>query len=424
MKNRLTVLLRTVGAILVIQPSCWPGVASAELGVQVGDPVIVYGASSELWHGGPLLQLKDGSLWMGGAENSLRSKDRGVTWMTQPPLSGHVLQRRDGSFFLLDGRTRPTQRAGVFAGKRRILKRLEDLESPASPQPRWDDVELSVPEWAPMTGDDAKTKVETLTISGPMLELADGTLLAGNYGNFAGDKVPMEGFVASKGEKWFKYRTYLLASTDGGSRWNYLSTVAYDGKTGQESFCEPGLVDLGSGELLAVMRTGRFGPMCQARSMDGGKSWGKPESLRTLGLAPQLALLPNGILVCSFGWRPTKNQVVGGGRPAEQALADYRKRYQAEVGIDDPSAAAGDYVMASADKGRSWTKPKRIAAPLTVGYTYLAPNGQDSCLILTQKIFIPGEPEASVLEKWKLDWIRWRDLAKRILEARQITIRR
>ena len=57
------------------------------------------------------------------------------------------------------------------------------------------------------------------------------------------------------------------------------------------------------------------------------------------------------------------------------AAEDYRRRYQNEVGIEDPSSAAGDYVMFSMNKGQTWTKPVRIAEPLTVGYTQLAATG-------------------------------------------------
>ena len=273
-------------------------------------------------------------------------------------------------------------------------------------------------------GPHAKEEVLTPKIYGPVLELAEGTLLAASYGNFVGDTVPMEGFLPTKGEKWFKYRTYLLASRDRGESWSYLSTVAYDGESGQESFCEPWLVELGRGELLAVMRTGRFAPMYQTRSLDGGKTWGKPESLHTLGLFPQLELLSNGVLVCSFGWRPTKNQVVGAGAPAELALQNYFRRYRDEVGIADPSAAAGDYVMFSVDKGRTWTKPRQIARPLTRGYTALAPLGPDSCLVVSRRVVIPGESEASVARKWGEEWARWSEKSEVALEARRITVGR
>ena len=44
--------------------------------------------------------------------------------------------------------------------------------------------------------------------------------------------------------KWkcFKYRTFVVRSTDRGRTWDYLATVAYDPGVGLESFCEADLL--------------------------------------------------------------------------------------------------------------------------------------------------------------------------------------
>ncbi len=392
--------------------------------VDVGGPVIIHGAGdggkASPDYGYTLAQLKNGSLFFAGAEFSLKSNDQGRTWFVAPPLSGHLLERQDGSLYLLQARTARTDRPGVYSGKRLHLKAISDLEH--RDRPTWQSASLEVDRLAVLTGDSGE-EIDAPFISGPILELADGALIVGAYGNFVGDTVPIEGFVATKGEKWFKYRTYLLRSTDGGSSWEYFSTVAYDGKTGQESFSEPGLAHFGDGELLAVMRTGRYAPLYQARSLNGGKTWQKPESLHTLGLAPQLALLPNGVLVCSFGWRPMKNTstMVGAG-PYPAAAADYQKRYRDDVGIEDPSAAAGDYVMFSSDRGHSWSRPRRIAEPLTAGYTWLVAASADSCVVISKRITLPGQSTASLLEKWEHEWARWSQKRKIVLEARLVQI--
>lgn len=54
------------------------------------------------------------------------------------------------------------------------------------------------------------------------------------------------------------YRVFLAASDDGGWTWHFVATIAHDGVTGQESFCEEALVDLGTGELLAAIRMCRY----------------------------------------------------------------------------------------------------------------------------------------------------------------------
>jgi hypothetical protein len=204
-----------------------------------------------------------------------------------------------------------------------------------------------------------------------------------------------------------------------------LSTVAYDGITGQESFTEPDIVDLGGGELLAVMRTGHFAPLYSARSLDGGKTWDKPESLHILGLSPQLLLLDSGILVCVAGWRPSKQNSY-----YLAAIEDYRQRYQIDVGIHDVSTAAGDYVMFSLDKGHTWSKPRRIAEPLTLGFTRAASVERDSFVVISQRLVIPGETPDAVLRRWQQNsapglpgWDEWGKRSRRVLEARRITVR-
>jgi hypothetical protein len=400
-----------------------PGAAApdaAELRVTVGAPIVVPTAAP--FEGDSLLRLPDGSLLFPGGAGSLRSTDGGRSWSRLPGLPGQVAALRDGSFYVLDPQTRPGPKPGRLVLRSLRVRNLRELA--ALRAPRWQEVPLEFEGWAPMTADNATQEVATPRIYDAVLELADGTLVAASYGNFVDDRVPMEGFVPTRGERWFKYRTYLLASQDRGQTWSFLSTVAYDGKSGQESFCEPAVVELGRGELVAVMRTGRFAPMYQARSLDGGRTWGRPESLHVLGLYPQLALLDNGILVCSFGWRPTKNQIVGGGSPAELSLQDYFRRYRDEVGLGDPSGDAGDYVMFSRDRGRSWTKPRQIAQPLTRGYTALAPAGPDACLVISRRVVIPGESAASVARKWAEDWPRWSGRSKIVFEARRITVAR
>ena len=392
--------------------------------VEVGDSRVVPRAAAEgRWSAGPLFSLQDGQVILGDSKFSLRSKDRGRTWFRAPELpSRQLLQLGDGSFYVLDPLTRHAGERGHFLGRR---LELTDLDDPSAwTEERWVELPVRVERWTDLHGDDG-SPVSTFRFGGPMLELEDGTLLAGKAGNFAGDKAPMPGFIPTKGEKWFKYRTYLLASRDRGQSWHYLSTIAYDGVSGQESFCEPALVDLGGGELLSVMRTGRYAPMYQARSLDGGKTWGPPEPLKTLGLSPMMVLLPNGALVCSFGWRPFKaipSQVDGGAYVG--ALRDYQQRYRSLIGIEDPSAAAGDYVMASFDKGHTWSRPTKVADPLTVGYTLLAATGPDTCLLLSRRIVIEGLSRAEVLQKWESEWHDWADKSGAVIEARQIRVTR
>lgn len=370
-----------------------------------------------------LLRLRDGSLLLAGASGRiLRSTDGGETWVRQEDrLKDYILfQRRDGSFYVVKSRAVPTEKRGIFRIGRIQVANLDDLA--AAGEADWRDISVQVERFKSTVGDDYKTVVTGPSVE-PVLEMADGTMLALSYGNFVGDDIPIRGFNPKIGEAPM-YRTYLLSSMDGGQSWSYLSTIAYDGVTGQESFCEASLVHFGNDELLAVMRTGRYSPMYQARSLDGGKTWGRPESLETLGLQPKMTLLQNGVLVCSFGWRPMKfdhwRDTDGGYYPA--GLTDYRKRYENVVGIADPSAAAGDYVMFSPDKGHTWSAPRKIAEPLTQGYTQVAAVAPDACLVLSYRFALPGKSVAAIARIWEQESKDFLEEMRNCYEARRVTV--
>lgn len=119
----------------------------------------------------------------------------------------------------------------------------------------------------------------------------DGALLATIYGR-------------DKDEP--KYRCVLIRSTDEGLTWSIRSIIAEDPNLPvREGYCEPVLQRVRDGSLLCVMRTGgRTDPMYQTRSVDGGHTWSKPQNLGVLSVDPDLCLMANGTLVCSYG-RPT-----------------------------------------------------------------------------------------------------------------------
>ena len=205
------------------------------------------------------------------------------------------------------------------------------------------------------------------------------------------------------------YRTYMLSSTM--TAWEYLSTIAYDGETGQESASRPSWISAAN-ELLVIMRTGR--PL----QVSAGPGWRthleRPVSLETLGLQPKMTLLENANPGLSFGWRPMRyiywEDPNGGYYPA--GLADYHRRYKSQVGIADPSAAAGDYVMFSPDKGYTWSQPRKIAEPLTQGYTQIAATGPDSCVVLSYRFVLQGK-SLETLRNWENDSEHLRDMKTR-----------
>jgi BNR repeat-like domain len=119
-----------------------------------------------------------------------------------------------------------------------------------------------------------------------VIERDDGDLLATMHTSFRGDK---------------KIRTVVLHSTDKGHHWRYLATVAADEAVPTEGFTEPVMAKMPDGHLLCVMRTDGHQPLVMSRSEDDGKTWSAYKPTGVKGVDPDLAVLDNGIVACSFG---------------------------------------------------------------------------------------------------------------------------
>ena len=87
--------------------------------------------------------------------------------------------------------------------------------------------------------------------------------------------------------------SHLVRSMDEGKTWRYYSTVGQGG--------EPAVVRLSATEQTAVIRGDRDSRMTQVFSNDAGKSWSKPIYLEEGKVLPDLVLMSNGVLACSYG---------------------------------------------------------------------------------------------------------------------------
>lgn len=90
-------------------------------------------------------------------------------------------------------------------------------------------------------------------------------------------------------ERW----SHLMRSTDEGLTWNHFSTVGPGG--------EPAVVRLSDTAQTAVIRGERNSLMLQTFSSDGGRTWTDPRELEVGKVLPDLVLMSNGILACSYG---------------------------------------------------------------------------------------------------------------------------
>ena len=90
-------------------------------------------------------------------------------------------------------------------------------------------------------------------------------------------------------ERW----SHLMRSMDEGKTWNYFSTIGAGG--------EPAVLRLSDTEQMAVIRGERDACMKQMFSKDAGKTWSKPIALEVGKVLPDLVLMSNGVVACSYG---------------------------------------------------------------------------------------------------------------------------
>jgi hypothetical protein len=208
-------------------------------------------------------------------QRALLSRDGGQSWkQRQPPVPALVLS--DGSCLAVAGRG---MRIKIVDDRSFALVIHKSSDN-------WKVVEKVVAKFAwpfPM---------ENAVLSGRPVQLTDGTILVGLYGNEPGQS---------------RYTSGVIASADLGETWHFQGVVArppYPEGTGSDGACEGALAQLANGEIVCVMRTGgrATDSMLQSRSPDQGVSWNEPDLLNTPGgVDPSLLRLENGVLVCSFG---------------------------------------------------------------------------------------------------------------------------
>ena len=158
------------------------------------------------------------------------------------------------------------------------------------------------------------------------------------------------------------YPCWCMVSRDNGRSWARHGLIAYD-PSGELMMGEPCLAQTTDGKLVCVIRCAdhQQRPMLITYSSDRGKTWGEPRRLFDFGVMPQLLLLPNKVMVLSFG------------RP-------------------------GVHLMFSPDgSAKRWTEPVSVIAGNrssisghSCGYTRVLPVGDDSFLLAYSDFNWPG----------------------------------
>ncbi|MDR2040678.1 MAG: glycoside hydrolase [Bacteroidales bacterium] len=105
--------------------------------------------------------------------------------------------------------------------------------------------------------------------------------------------------VAAAAEKTTK--VHLITSEDKGITWKYESLIAEDDKV---AFNETSIYETPKGDIVAFLRTENYdGYATIARSVDGGKTFGKWESMNFKGHPINALRLPDNRVLLTYGYR-------------------------------------------------------------------------------------------------------------------------
>jgi len=264
-------------------------VGAADLDVFVGEPFTI--SASRGYHWFPTLKQISperllAAIWCSYDEISpetartafCATDDAGATWSAPVPEAdaGHSWARlADGSCLWL---SYMTMRASDAIASCRVGRSIDGLDY------HWS---TGAVDFSPMRVPHLTKGAARMLFARSILTMPDGSLLATMYGRFVDDT---------------RDRSIVVRSTDGGSRWRYLSTIGYLSDIGGEGLNEPCIAATSSGDLVAIMRNASGEPMWTARSTDAGKSWSDPRPIPTArGVFPDIIRMSSGLLACSFG---------------------------------------------------------------------------------------------------------------------------
>ena len=318
--------------------------AAAESGLEisVGEPRMISGSEGYHWFPATMLQLKDGSILLGfsvspdahtenlvegSPQALLRSIDGGENWFLQRSFAGYregvpTMALDDGLLLSLKFVLRMKASGEIFTYtwvSRDGGKTFDGLtETP-----------MTFPEIPQERLGAGGGRYAILALEGKCFQHKNADLMCTLDGRFQGDA---------------KSRSMLIRSTNKGTSWSYVSTVARDPEI---DFVEPAITSLPNGDLLCMIRTGSGKPMYQTRSMDGGQTWTQPVSTGVNGVRPMLVVMSNGVVACSYG--------------RVSSTLSSRDRWT------NPSL--GDQIMFSLDSGETWTEPTIIYDGPSTGYT-------------------------------------------------------
>ncbi len=250
-----------------------------------------------------------------GKTFALRSMDGGATWSAPELITNTPLDDRDaGILACTDGTLIVSWFTSHYITKRyleicpveerdrrqRHLSTISEADVAQWTQHRADDGVRRVGHWIRRSTDGGQSWDEPIVVPpstphGP-IEMTDGRLLYLGTGGY--DRVGQTSALL------------VAESRDTGRTWAVIARVnMFPAKN--EYLCEPHLVEVAPGRLLAMARHEtrpyragrRSGVLWQFESSDGGYTWTEPRPTEILGKPPHLIKLRDGRVLVTFGYR-------------------------------------------------------------------------------------------------------------------------
>lgn len=146
--------------------------------------------------------------------------------------------------------------------------------------------------WVHLSTDAGRTWAHTAEL--------DTAPFVGGYGMRGGVVMPDGAIVLPLGDVPAYQRVFVVRSKDGGITWSPAVPAAAQP---DRWFEEPAPLLLRSGRLLLLLRENRSKSLWQTWSDDGGRSWAEPSPAGIDGYPGHLCHLPDGRLLCTYGFR-------------------------------------------------------------------------------------------------------------------------
>jgi len=238
-----------------------------------------------------------------GGQMTLVSSDEGHHWTpTDEPLPDPSTRTQDGrrvSFGTVPGQLVPAAEVewhyAPIAEKARLQKEGRLVAEVTTSLVAW-----RVPEvWVNTSFDNGKTwQKRELPIPRDIKSLALFSTLRTKHGLW------LASFNGSRrlGPDDRRYaEVYFLRSEDDGKNWRFVYLTPDGMKQPSPAPSQTTVIDLPNGDLLAMLRTSR-GNLYRSFSKDLGKTWSYPEDTGIEGSPADLAVLPDGRVLCIYGY--------------------------------------------------------------------------------------------------------------------------